>query len=223
MSSKQKASATRKTGKEEPLIERPRSLIVMSHDPGSRNYGYGIVKATQLRGKRIKVQVLENGMCPVPINQLKSGRTLRRGLAAYKFWCQSLAAKYGIQFVVAERFMTRGGKGPTIESVNMMLGALMLGDVPCKVLPAAQWKNALRRADIDLSYWYKWAKVTPHQLDACLIGIYICSMLYGFKGVDALDLKKQMKSVVLQIEKTTRERLINRVSRKEKGKKCSAS
>lgn len=223
MSSKQKVKTRKKSGKEEPLIERPRSLTVMAHDPGSRNYGYSCVKATQVRNGKIQVSVLENGLCPVPINQMKSGKTLREGLAIYKRWTMELFDKHGIQFVVAERFMTRGGKGPTIEAVNMMLGALVLGDVPCKVLPAAQWKNALRRADIDLSYWYKWAKVTPHQLDACLIGVYVCSMLYGFKGVDALDLKKRMKSLVLEIEKTSEERLINRISRKEKGKKCSAS
>ncbi len=215
MNAKQKVTKRKTIGKVEDFRTRPESLVVMAHDPGSRNYGYSCVKATQIRGGKIKVSVLENGLCPVPVNQMKSGKTLREGLAAYKAWTSELSAKYGVQFVVAERFMTRGGKGPTIEAVNMMLGALVLGDVPCKVLPAAQWKNAMRRADIDLAQWYRWAKVTPHQLDACLIGVYICSMLYGFKGVDALDLKKRLKSLVLEIEKTSKERLINRQIRKK--------
>lgn len=217
MNARQKVVKRKTTGKAEVLVERPRSLTVMAHDPGSRNYGFSVVEATQVRGGKIKVSVLENGLCPVPINQMKSGKTLREGLSVYKQWTLELFAKYGIQFVVAERFMTRGGKGPTIEAVNMMLGALVLGDIPCKVLPAAQWKNAMRRAEIDLAYWYKWAKVTPHQLDACLIGVYVCSMLYGFKGVDALDLKKRMKSLVLEIEKTSGEKLINRQARKKGG------
>ena len=217
MNAKQKVAKRKTIGKTEELKARPESLVVMAHDPGSRNYGWSCVKATRVRGGKIKVSVLENGLCPVPINQMKSGKTLREGLAAYKQWTLDLFTKYGVQFVVAERFMTRGGKGPTIEAVNMMLGALVLGDIPCKVLPAAQWKNALRRAEIDLAYWYKWAKVTPHQLDACLIGVYVCSMLYGFKGVDALDLKKRMKSLVLEIEKTSGERLINRQTRKKGG------
>ncbi len=218
MSSRQKTTTRKTLDKSKPIIPRPKSLVLMSHDPGSRNYGYGVIKATKVVGGKIQVKVLENGLCPVPVSQMKSGSDLRKGLATYKSWYLKIANRYKIQFVVAERFMTRGGKGPTIEAVNMMLGALMLGDVPCKVLPAAQWKNAMRRAGIDLAQWYKWAKVTPHQLDACLIGVYTCSMLYGFKGMDALDLKKRMKSLVLEIEKTSKERLINRQTRKDKEK-----
>jgi hypothetical protein len=166
------------------------------------------------KDQKIRVKVVANGMCPHTVKELKSGRTLRCTLLTYKKWVTQLKRKYRVQFTAAERFMTRGGKGPTIEAVNMMLGNLCSDPkIPCKVLPAAQWKNAVRRANVDLPKWYKWAKVTPHQLDACLIGIYMCSVLYGHKGFDGLDLKKLMKKLVLQMEATSQARLINRKTR----------
>ena len=204
----------RKAAKSAVARVRPPTLTIMAHDPGTSNYGFSVLRATAAPRNRIKVTVLLNGLCPERVKVLKSGSQLRESLHSFKAWYTKIVRKYKVQFVVAERFMTRGGKGPTIESINMMLGVLVCGDLPCKVLPASQWKNSVRRAGIELDDWYTWAKVTPHQLDACLIGTYMASTLYGHKGFDGLALKSGFKKFVLQVEATSEERLINRVARK---------
>ena len=188
----------------------------MAHDPGSVNYGYSVLRAEAAPRNRVKITILQNGLCPQRVKVLKSGSLLRSSLLAYKAWYTKIVRQYKVQFIVAERFMTRGGKGPTIESINMMLGVLVCGKLPCKVLPASQWKNSVSRAGIDLASWYKWARTTPHQLDACLIGVYMASTLYGHKGFDGIPLKSVFKKLVLQVEATSQERLINRVTRKDK-------
>lgn len=195
---------------------RPASLIIMCHDPGTTSYGYSIIRASSVsRGLKpdVKIKVLTNGLCQNLVKELKSGRVLRTTLEAHNQWARKLEKKFKVQFVAAERYMARGGKGPTIEAVNMMLGKLIHWDMPCKVIPASQWKNAVRRANVELDTWYKWAKVTPHQLDACLIGVYMSSVLYGHKGFDGLNLERQIKPLILQMEKVSQERLINRKTR----------
>lgn len=193
---------------------RPPMLTVMAHDPGSANYGFAVVRAQTAPRNRLKVTILKNGLCPDKVKVLKSGSHLRASLLAYRKWYAQVVREYNVQFLVAERFMTRGGKGPTIEAINMMLGVLLCGDLPCKVMPASQWKNAVRRAGVELDDWYTWAKITPHQLDACLIGVYMASVLYGHKGFDGVPLKTLFKKLVLEAEKTSTEPLINRVRRK---------
>lgn len=188
----------------------------MAHDPGTSNYGFAVVRAEAAPRNRVKVTILKNGLCPERVKVLKSGSQLRASLLAYQAWYTKIVKEYNVQFLVAERFMTRGGKGPTIESINMMLGVLVCGALPCKVLPASQWKNSVSRAGIVLDDWYKWCKTTPHQLDACLIGVYMASTLYGHKGFDGLPMKTMFKKLVLQVEATSTERLINRVTRKDK-------
>lgn len=182
----------------------------MAHDPGSANYGWSVVRATKVTRSRIKCVVLANGLCPHTVKVLKSGSQVRQKLNAYRKWAYGICKQWGVQFLIAERFMTRGGKGPTIEAINMMLGALLLGDLPCKVIPASQWKNAVRRSGVELDAWYPWTKVTPHQFDACLIGVYGASFLYGHKGFDALNLARSIKKVALEAERTSTETLINR-------------
>lgn len=204
----------RKKAKAPKPKPRPPALVVMAHDPGTSNYGYSVVRAELAPRNRVKITILENGLCPELVKVLKSGSTLRAALLAYKKWYTQIIKTYGVQFLVAERFMTRGGKGPTIEAINMMLGVLVCGDLPCKLMPASQWKNSVTRAGIELDDWYTWAKTTPHQLDACLIGVYMASVLYGHKGFDGLPLKSMFKKLVLEVEKTSTETLINRVRRK---------
>ena len=80
--------------------------------------------------------------------------------------------------IVIERFQTRGLQGPLIEQVSIMLG-LIAGSyprIPIKLITASTWKNKFHRRFKDrellLDDLYKVCKTTPHQLDACLIGVY---------------------------------------------------
>lgn len=193
---------------------RPPDLVIMAHDPGSVNYGFCVLRATAAPRNRVKITILKNGHCPELVKVLKSGSAVRTSLLKYRAWYMKIVREYKVQFLVAERFMTRGGKGPTIEAINMMLGTLVCGPLPCKLMPASQWKNSVTRAGVVLNEWYTWAKVSPHQLDACLIGVYQASTLYGHKGFDGLALKTSFKALVTQIEKTSVEPLTNRVRRR---------
>jgi hypothetical protein len=79
-----------------------------------------------------------------------------------------------------------------------------------KVIPAATWKNAVKRAGIDLKAEYKRVRVTPHQLDAVLIGLYIGFRGYGRKDFGDVDLPAIWDSILDQVELTSTNRLINR-------------
>jgi hypothetical protein len=79
--------------------------------------------------------------------------------------------------------------GVTIELVNIMLGALItnFASVETKVLPASQWKNELKRRGVDLESVYaayKGVRITPHAIDASMIGCYAAYILSGLKPYD---------------------------------------
>ena len=75
--------------------------------------------------------------------------------------------KHGVDFILAERYMSRGRNGATIEYVNQMLGALEYAS-PYEVtqISASTWKNRLKRI-FDLKQFYKECyRVEPHEIDA---------------------------------------------------------
>lgn len=183
-------------------------LRIFAHDPGSRNYGYAIVEG-QKKGNKIEVRILENGLCPCPMNNLKDHKIRQKQRDLYLDWVYSTVKKWNVQGMFAERYMTRGIKGPTIESVNMMLGLLQSLCMPDRYIPAAVWKNAVRRQGIDLGSEYKICKTAPHQLDASLIGVWAVYQAFNEKDFGAMNQRRFVK-LIDNIERTSRAKLYNR-------------
>lgn len=184
-------------------------ITLMAHDPGTTNYGYAIVRGEQRANGTVKFRVLENGLAPVTIKNLKDHRARRIEKNAYREWCDELVQKYQPQGIIAERYMTRGLSGPTIESVNMMLGVLQCYDLPDMFIPAATWKNGVTRTGIELKAEYKRVKTTPHQLDACLIGVYGLHKALKIQDFGTLS-RKRWERLLDNVEQTSTARLINR-------------
>lgn len=186
---------------------------IFSHDFGSANYGYGITQV-KLVGDRILFRILENGLCPSTIRDLSSIKQRRTERDGFVDWLTKIRDQHNPDVLAGERYMTRGIKGPTIESVNIMIGAVENSPAfwpqMIKVIPAATWKNAVKRAGIDLKAEYKRVRVTPHQLDAVLIGLYIGFRGYGRKDFGDVDLPSIWDKILDQVELTSTNRLINR-------------
>lgn len=187
-------------------------MKIFAHDPGSVNYGFSVVEAEMRRGK-FRFRVLENGLVPTTLHMLKDNTIRRAEKNAYMEWNRKMIGRWKPDAIFAERYMTRGISGPTIETVNMMLGILQSFNLPDRYVPAAVWKNAVTRNGIDLKGWYKFCRTTPHALDAALIGVWAAHQVFGVKDMGKLN-EERFESLVLQIEKTSTGRLINRKSRK---------
>lgn len=140
---------------------------VLALDPGSKNMGISVVAMNKNR----ELRVVANSIVTSPIYDLTKFSTQREMfLAEMDRWFDL----YKPNAIVAERFQTRGLLGPLVEIVSVMLG-LLAGryNVPIKLITAATWKNDFnRRFPYQLDDLYKKARVTPHQLDSCLIGAF---------------------------------------------------
>jgi hypothetical protein len=186
---------------------------ILSLDPGTANFGYAVVDIARhpKKAKSVVFRVLENGKCPSTVCTLKSSPVLREEMSRFEYWLGSLVSEYEPDAVAAERFMTRGIKGPTVECVNIMIGMVtVLVPRPFKIMPAATWKNAVNRSGVDLKSAYKLTSVSPHQLDASLIGLYTGCAAYHLKDFGELDLQSVMPKLFVNLEETATVPLINR-------------
>ncbi len=140
---------------------------VLALDPGSKNMGISVVALND----NLKLKVVANSIVTNPIYDLTKFSVQRAVfLAEMDRWFEL----YQPSAIIAERFQTRGLLGPLVEIVSVMLG-LLAGryNVPIKLITAATWKNEFnRRFPYPLDDLYKKARVTPHQLDSCLIGVF---------------------------------------------------
>lgn len=178
-------------------------MRILSLDPGTVNYGFAIVDIRHKHGKTA-FQVLENGKCERTVKTLKSAKVMREEMALYEMWLGDLVARYQPHAVAAERYMTRGIKGPLVECVNIMIGmTLTLIEKPFKIMPAATWKNAVSRQGVDLKAQYKVVGVTPHQVDAAMIGVYTGCQAFGLNQFGDLNLPKLFPRFLEQLEQTS--------------------
>lgn len=185
-------------------------MRLLSLDPGTSNFGYAVVEVRHNKGQ-VAARVLENGKCEHTVRTLKKAKTMREEMDQFEIWLGSLYGQYQPDAVCAERYMTRGINGPTVECVNIMIGqVLTLLPMPFKIMPAATWKNAISRQDLDLKEQYKLTKVTPHQVDAAMIGVYTGCQAYGLKDYGPLDLEVFFPRLLRQLEDTSTSKLINR-------------
>jgi hypothetical protein len=185
-------------------------LRILSLDPGTSNFGYAVVDIRHNKGQ-VAARVLENGKCEHTVRTLKTAKVMRAEMDQFELWLGGLVGQYAPDAVAAERYMTRGINGPTVECVNIMIGqVLTLIPVPFKIMPAATWKNGISRQDVDLKEQYKLTKVTPHQVDAAMIGVYTGCQAYGLKDFGPLDLDVFFPRLLRQLEATSTTKLINR-------------
>lgn len=148
-----------------PSIQKSKYKRILGFDPGTKNMG---ISCVELRGS--KCHVLANATMEHPLHDIKAFMNQRD---AFLSEVQSWIDLFDPQAIVAERFQTRGLKGPTIELVSMMLGILGMLGLPVLFVPAVVWKNKFqKRFYCDLREMYGQISTTPHQLDASLIGCY---------------------------------------------------
>lgn len=148
-------------------------MRILSLDPGTTNYGLSILS-------------IQNGKLVLEGTKLVKNRVrdMKKPEAQYKAYKAELRKLGKFDLVVAERFQARGNKGPTIECISLMLGALLeLYPGKTLFLTASTWKNRLNRS-FDLKDYYEYLKTqqshirpvsarkTVHELDSSLMGLY---------------------------------------------------
>lgn len=151
------------------------TLKILGLDPGTNSFGYCVLDVF-VKSKSVKTRIVKHGMILPTVRTLtKPGRT--------KFEREAFLVEFrkltglGITHIIAERYMLRRGSGgTTIEAVNQMLGIIQMHGLPCRMIPASQWKNKVSSQEQDLDCTYldvKYAAgITPHATDACHIAHY---------------------------------------------------
>lgn len=164
-------------------------ITILGIDPGSVNAGYAIVRI-RVKNSKVQYQLEECGKLKSLLKDLK--RPHKKELRAHVKEVKALVKKYDAEYILAERYMTRGIKGSTIEAVNQMLGALEIG-IPLEItqIPAATWKNQVNKV-FDLKEFYGSVRVEPHEIDA----VFQAMWLAGKKlNVDVLKIFKKSKNI----------------------------
>lgn len=165
--------------------------LVLSADPGSRNFGIALVG---LENNQVKVYA--NSVMMQPVDDLVAFTdTSTTFLREFQQWMA-----FSPDGVVAERFQTRGNGGPLIEMVSAMLGLIRgrYPKIPIKLTIASAWKNRVqRRFGVDLREVYTEIAVQPHQLDAALIGVF------GLEEGLGVTLDYDLADFIEQVEATS--------------------
>jgi Holliday junction resolvasome RuvABC endonuclease subunit len=165
-----------------------RKITILSLDPGTKNYGYSVIEFDASS----KIRLKKAGRLFSTIHKLN--QDLMSQISEYSSAIHRLIDEHSVRLIIAERYMSRRMGGTTIECVNAMLGVLMeiceSRGLRLKLIPASQWKNDVeRQREGQLPELYqegKANKITPHTIDAVMIGLYGRSSALGinaFKGV----------------------------------------
>lgn len=147
-------------------------ITILGCDPGTANFAFSVTRVKIKEPFRYKI--LETGMIHNTVRDLTG--LLNDQKEAFKSELNALIDKYGVNIIVAERFMNRGRNGNTGELVSFMLGLMSeIPDTHLTLITAAQWKNAFNRVQ-DLKALYKESSLVAHRIDATCISIYGASM-----------------------------------------------
>lgn len=160
--------------------------LIAALDPGSVNHGYAVIDP-------VKMTVVRNGMMLHPVTMLTKGYDEQ--ITGYRKFLRGLKRE-GCVILVAERFQSRGLKGLSVELVSFML-ALGHTEFPgrTRLIVASQWKNAYGRDGVDLKLMYlRLRPITPHQIDASLIGIWLACRMRSLALPKEAVLHKLIKS-----------------------------
>lgn len=161
--------------------------IIVSMDPGTKNFALSKL-AAKLDGDQVRFKLLGSTMLD-PKMIMGDMKDLQNGVR--KFYDYVTPVMEDATDIVIERFQARGGKGPVIECISSMIGALAFGqNAPLTAYTASTWKNAYNRVG-DLKETYEDHKelrkdkttshIQIHQLDATLMGMYHAYKLFGVK------------------------------------------
>lgn len=172
-------------------------LTVMGLDPGTENCAFSI---SNIEIEPFRYKIVTHGMIKNPIKDL-NGLHLGDYTIPFKREIRGLKEKYGVGHVTAERYMTRGHGGTTIEAVSLQLGivASLFGPDVC-LIPAAVWKNAfnmvadLKELYADLAQY----GIPTHRIDAVCIGLYGATMALDEPHFQMLKNIKQFKNNILK-------------------------
>jgi len=157
-------------------------IRVLSGDPGTRNFALAVQEAKVVEG-RLKIRIIGTAMIPDTHTLTDLKEETQDQLKRFRRIMIGLRKEYEPDFVLMERFQSRGMGGATIEHVNMMLGVAMLSfrGASCDILTAAMWKNRTHKF-FDLKAAYRgygltskakaYTGIAEHELDAALIGLY---------------------------------------------------
>lgn len=180
-------------------------IRVLSIDPGTSNFAIADTLYDFSNG--FKFKILGTAMLPSQYI-LKDMKCANEELAKFRSFIRPVLKQSYDEFAF-ERFQARGGKGTTIESINIMAGYLMyrMRKTSQGCYLASTWKNAYNRHG-DLGEMYEDLKVlrsdrsvphkTIHELDALLIGMYHVSKNNGLTPFEFISsIKKEQK--LLQI------------------------
>ena len=172
-------------------------ITVLGLDPGTTNFGYSVV---QLGVTPFRYNIVEHGMIVNPVKVL-SGMEVGEKAVKFKLELARLKRKHKIDFAVAERFMTRGNGGTTIEAVGLMLGltASVFGTEVC-FTTAAVWKNNFNK-HYCLKEFYDEMKqygIVAHRIDALCIGLYGAELASEEPHFQMLRNIKQFKQKILK-------------------------
>lgn len=171
-------------------------LTVLGMDPGTNNFAVSAVSVGLRKGE---FDILTHHMVGSAIKDLKEEDTGER-IKRFTNEIKRLKRTHKATFSTAERFMTRGHGGTTIEAISVMLGvvATVFG-TEVRFITAANWKNAFNR-------WYNLDKmygemkpygIPTHQVDAVCIGLYGASLALEEAPFFMLTSVKQFKTKLI--------------------------
>lgn len=162
---------------------------ILSMDPGTNNFAYAIIRCDGvLPNGSLAGKIEQRGFIHSTVRDLRGG-ALREATTAFLSCVDRIVSDYHVDLWIGERYMLRRGSGGSaIESVNIMLGALVNHlKMPCRIMPASEWKLSVQRVSDTEDYLegvytqYNAAdhnmvtepdRVTVHEIDAIHIGIH---------------------------------------------------
>lgn len=175
-------------------------LTIASSDPGTKNYGFGVVQF-KVEGNTVKYKVVHT--CKLTKAADIKNADIKDQLAAFNKETKAKFRVYKPTHLIAERFMTRGIKGPLVESVNMMLGVLAYANKqPVIFVPAVVWKNRVNKF-FDLKAFYKEAGVEAHEVDAVLMAFFAAERITGKDVLPRFAKAKERTKLLRYIEQCT--------------------
>ncbi len=196
-------------------------LRVISFDPGTKNFAFAITEHRLFKGV-LQSRTIDNGLLefsPLSMNQKDLEVIPDLSKELYELLDDDLDG------VVIERFMTRGHGiyGGIGEVSNLVIGILFQLSLTLKrlsptLLTSSQWKtayNTVRKVNkTTLEKDYMVCRVTPHQWDAVLMGVYFGAYLTNRPAFEDLKRQRRVYRLMELTEYTSRNSLLNR--RKER-------
>lgn len=159
---------------------------ILGLDPGTNNFAYSVLSSTgKLDENGLLTYTIEKrGLILSTVQDLRSGAMRRQMFTFHEAISKILQGK-PLDLWIGERYMMRRGTGGSaIESINLMLGSLVaLLDLPCRVMPAPEWKNTVNKiAPLEETYEALDAggallkidpsRITVHEVDAAHIAAF---------------------------------------------------